>query len=185
MCPRPNSAADKISIYIRRHEASLGTLLSAYGAFFLTAVILGGWTWTDWGVDVFTFPQTAIQPLMPRSFISPFFFVTSFPALLIGVVLMCDCSIRGLRFGLTATSQYIAVLLSVFGFSYLVIGAWPLQVPIDMPWEWQKQIMSYGAFFAWLLYGLGFVVFAVGGVSLFVHSRAYRRRHPELVDTFE
>jgi hypothetical protein len=185
MTSSKNSLIDIITQYARRHEASLGILLAASGAFYLASVILGGWTWFDWGKDVFTFPETAIQPLMPRSFISPLFFVTSFPALLIGVVLMCDCSIRGVRFGLTATSQYVAALLSVFGFSYLVVGAWPLQLPVDMPWAWQRQILSYGPFFAWMLYALGIIVLVIGGVSLFIHSQDYRRRHPELNVMFD
>jgi len=171
---------NRITRYVMTHEASLGTLLAAYGAFYLAAVIMGGWTWADWGMDVFTFPHTAIQPVMPRGFISPIFFVTSLPAMLIGIALLCDYCVREIRFGLTVVGERVAILLTVFGFAYVVVGAWPLQAVVDMPWEWQKQIMGYGLGFAWGLYLLGLLVLAIGGVSLFLHSREYRRRHPEV-----
>ncbi len=166
---------NQIVRYVLEHQFSLGTILAAYGAFFLASVIMGGWTPADWGRDVFTFPPAAIHSLMPRSFITPLFFITSFPSLLIGAALLCDICISALRFGLTAQSQYAAVLLVVFGFAYLVVGAWPLQPVADMPWDWQTQIMGYGVFFAWLLTLLGVFVLAVGGVSLWAHSRAYHR----------
>jgi hypothetical protein len=40
--------------------------------------------------------------------------------------------------------------------------------------------MDYGSGFAWLLYFLSIVMLVLGAFSLYVHSRAYRRMHPEL-----
>lgn len=165
--------------YVVNHQVSLGILLAAYGAFYLASVIMGGWTLSDWGRDVFTVPPSTIHAFMPRSFISPIFFVTSLPTLIVGAILLCDSCIGAIRFGLTVESRYAAVLLVVFGFAYLVIGAWPLQTVIDMPWLWQKQIMSYSSFFAWMLYLLGIIVFVVGGVSLWEHSKKYHRGQTE------
>jgi uncharacterized membrane protein YiaA len=173
------SPLNRAANYIKHHRISLGLLLAAYGVFYLSAVIMGGWTPADWGKDVFEVSPFAVHALIPRSAISPIFFITSLPALLVGTVLLCSGSIRGLR-TLNADSQYVAVLLVVFGFAYTVVGAWPLQNTVDLPWEWQKQIMSYGSSFAWMLYLLSLVVLAVGAVSLYVHSRAYHRKHPEL-----
>lgn len=166
--------------YLKSHKVSLGLLLAAYGAFFLATVVMGGWAPSDWGKDVFDYPQSATCPLMPRTYISPFFFVTSFPSLLIGVALLCSYTIGALRSGITVDSEHIAILLATFGFAYQVVGAWPLGNVVDFPWEWQKQIMSYGPFFAWILYLLSLVVLGLGAVSLFVHSRDYHRKHPEL-----
>ncbi len=165
---------------IKRHRVSLGVLLAAYGAFFLALVIMGGWTFADWGKDVPDLPPMAIQPLLPHSFIAPFFFVTAFPSLLAGAAVLCNYSIRGLFSAAVGDREHVALLLAVSGFAYVIVGAWPLQKVVDMPWEWQKQIMSYGPAFAWLLYLLGIVVLAVGGLGLLVGSRQYHRRHPEL-----
>jgi xanthine/uracil permease len=94
--------------------------------------------------------------------------------------MLCVMSVKELRLG-SAIDQYVAIALVVFGFGYLVVGAWPLQTVVDMPWIWQKQIMSFGASFGWMLYALGVVVLLIGVASLYVHSREYHRRHPDLV----
>jgi hypothetical protein len=170
-----NLVFNRLAIAIEKQEVWFGAAFAAYGAFFLVCVVMGGWIPSDWGKDVFLFPESAIRPLIPRSFISPFFFLTSLPALLAGAALLCDSCIRALRFGLTSQSQIAAVLMVAFGFAYVVAGAWPLQPVTDMLWDWQSQTMSYGAGFAWLLTGLSVVVLAVGCVTLWAHSKAYRR----------
>ena len=94
--------------------------------------------------------------------------------------MLCLYSLRTLRFGLTGNSELVAVMLIVFGFTYQVVGAWPLGVMTTFPWEWQKQIMNYGLLFTWILYALSLVTLVIGGISLYVHSRDYHKRHPEL-----
>ncbi len=178
MNPRP-STLNRIASYVKNHWVSLGVLLAAYGAFYLLAVISTGWSPIDWGKDVVQCAPSAVSSVIPRSYVSPIFFVTSLPALLIGSVMLCVYSLHALRFGLTGDSERIAVLLVVFGFAYVVLGAWPLQTAANFPWEWQKQIMGYGPIFTWLLYGLSLVTLVIGGLLLFVHSRDYNRRRPE------
>ena len=173
------NTAKQILNYIKTHEVSLGVLLAAYGAFYIAAVVMSGWTWFDWGTDMTVLPKTAVTALLPRSFISPIFFVTGFPALLIGTVMLCAYSIRGIGSVSANDKEPVAVLLTAFGFAYMVIGAWPLGKAVDFPWEWQKQIISYGTVFAWVLYLLSFIVLSVGGISLYIHSRAYHRMHNE------
>lgn len=165
----------RIVRYVSEHKVPLGTVFAAYGAFFLASVVMGGWTPTDWGKDVFEFPLTAIMPLISRSFISPFFFVSSLPALLFGAGLLYYSCIYDLRHGLTEQSQYAAVFLVVFGFSYIVVGAWPLQAVDEKLWDWKIQTMSYGSGFAWLLTVLSLAALAIGCAALLAHSRAYRR----------
>jgi hypothetical protein len=169
-----------IANYIADHRLSLGLLLAAYGTFYLSAVIMGGWIPSDWGNDTFDIAPFATQALIPRNAVNPIFFVTSLPALLIGAILLCSGNIRGLR-ALTPESHHTAMLLTAFGFTYVVVGAWPLQNRGDFPWEWQKQIVSYGSFFAWTLYVLSLVVLVIGIVSLYMHSKKYRRRFPEVM----
>jgi len=84
-----------------------------------------------------------------------------------------------MRYGITVHSEHIAILLTVSGFAYQVLGAWPLQAAVDFAWDWQKQIMSYGVVFAWSLYLLSTVGLVVGAASLYVHSRDYHRRQRE------
>jgi hypothetical protein len=160
----------RVKDYVRRHEVSLGLFLASYGVFYLAVVIMGGWTIADWGKDTFEAPVSAVPSLIPRSYIAPLFFVTSLPALIIGATMLCE---------------HIAIVLTAFGFAYQIVGAWPLQSVVDLPWQWQKQIMSFGPIFAWGLYVLSWVVLAVGGVSLYVHSRDYHREHSDFSVSIE
>jgi hypothetical protein len=169
--------ADRISEYAKNHQASLGLFLAFYGAFYLTAVLLSNWTIFDWGKDITIYPPSAMSTLLPRSFISPIFFVTSFPALIIGAVMLCIYSVRGITPQAAPGKQYDAILLTVFGFTYLVIGDWPLKLP-EFPWLWQSQIAANGLIFSWTLYLLSLVVLLVGAFSLYKHSRIDHQTHP-------
>ncbi|MCW3999553.1 MAG: hypothetical protein NWE93_04890 [Candidatus Bathyarchaeota archaeon] len=170
-------AINRIAAYIKRHQVSLGLLLAAYGAFYLTAVILGNWNPADWGKDIFNIPPFP-NAIVQRSYISPFFFVTSLPLLLVGATMLCAYSTRSLRSGAVDDGEHVAILLVAFGFAYTVIGAWPLGKIADFPWDWQKQIAGFGGLFTWGLYVLSVVVLAVGAVSLYVYSRRYHQSHP-------
>ena len=165
--------------YIGRHKVSLALFLAAYGVFYLSSVVLSGWTISDWAKEPPGYPQSFFNPLLPRSYIPVLFFVTSFPALIIGATLLCLCSIRGINQD-SKDRQYVAILLTAFGFTYQVIGAWPLGKPLDFPWQWQKQIVSNGSIFAWTLYLLSLIVLVVGGASLYMQSRIYHQKHPNI-----
>jgi len=175
--------ACSVSNYIRSHKVSLALFLLAYGVFYLSSLVLSGWTVADWVRELPGYPQSFINPLLPRSFIPLLFFVTSFPALIIGATMLCLYSIRGIRQD-SIDRQYVAILLTAFGFTYQVIGAWPLGKPFDFPWQWQKQIISNGSIFAWILYLLSLILLIVGGASLYMQSRIYHQKHPE-VSTLE
>jgi hypothetical protein len=166
----------RIINYVKSHETSLALILAAYGAFYMSSVIFSNWTVADWGKDITVYPQTAFNTLLPRSFIGPIFFVTSFPALIIGAVMLCFYSIREINPKIPFNKQYVAILLTTFGFIYQVIGAWPLQQPKDFPWQWQKQISSNGPVFTWTLYLLSLLVLLIGAISLYKHSRIYHQK---------
>jgi hypothetical protein len=167
----------RIFNYVKSHEVSLSLFLAAYGAFYMSSVILSGWTIFEWGKDISSYPPTALNTLLPRSFIDPIFFVTSFPALIIGAGMLCTYSIRGITQEARNDKQYVSILLTAFGFSYQVIGAWPLEQLKDFPWQWQKQIMLNGSIFAWILYVLSLAVLLFGVVSLYKHSVVYHKKH--------
>ena len=168
----------RISNYLNNHKVSLSLLLAAYGVFYLSSVILSGWTLADWGKDLTSYPPSSIHTLMPRSFINPMFFVTSFPSLIIGAASLCAYSIRGINSQAVDDKEHVAMLLTACGFAYQVIGAWPLTNQIDFPWRWQKQIASNGNLFVWILCVLSLVSLIIGGVSLYIHSRIYHQKHP-------
>jgi hypothetical protein len=168
---------NRIFEYVKRHQASLGSFLAFYGAFYLATVLLSGWTIFDWGKDITIYPHSALNTLLPRSFISPIFFVTSFPALIIGSSMLCVYSIRGITLLVVPAKQYVAILLTASGFTYLVIGDWPLKLP-EFPWLWQSQIAANGSIFSWTLYLLSLLALLIGVVSLYKHSRIYQQTHP-------
>ena len=176
------STPNRIKSYIKKHSASLGTLLSAYGVFYLFAVIRSGWRPADWCIQIPRSESLALHPPVFNPYIIPIFFVTSLPALFIGTAILCSYSLRVLRSIFTEDSEHVAILLTIFGFAYQVLGVWPLQNVVDFAWTWQKQIMGFGSVFAWSLYVLSLIALVVGAVSLFVHSREYHRLHPELLD---
>lgn len=169
--------AYRISSYVKSHPASLGLFLAAYGVFYLTSVLLSGWTISDWGKDITGIPPSAIDTLLPHSFFDPIFFVTSFPTLITGAAMLSVYSIRGIN-SAVVNKKHIAILLTAFGFVYQVIGAWPLGQQNSFPWQWQKQIISYGSVFAWTVYLLSLVVLLVGVISLYKHSLIYHQKHP-------
>jgi hypothetical protein len=170
--------AYRISSYLKSHPASLGLFLAAYGSFYLTSVLLSGWTISDWGKDTTGIPPSVVNTLLPRSFIDPIFFVTSFPTLIIGAAMLCLYSIRGINSETAVNKQHIAILLTAFGFVYQVIGAWPLGQQNSFPWQWQKQIIGYGSVFAWTVYLLSLVVLMIGVICLYKHSLVYHQKHP-------
>jgi hypothetical protein len=169
----------KIAGFVSRHTVSLGVLLASYGVFYLTSVLLSMWTLGDWGKDTVAYPPSTKATLLPRSFINPIFFATSLPALIIGAVLLCNYSLRGITPNASTDKQYVAVLLTAFGFTYQVIGAWPLGNVGVFPWQWQKQILLNGVGFAWVLWLLSLAVLAVGVFSLYKHSIIYHQKHRE------
>ena len=167
----------RISNYVLRHKVSLGLFLASYGVFYLTSVLLSRWTIADWGKDITGYPPSTINTILPRSFIDPIFFVTSLPALIVGAIMLSNYSLRRINNEASADKQNVAILLTVFGFTYQVIGAWPLGKFVDFPWQWQKQIILNGSIFAWILYLLSFAVLIVGVVSLYKHSVIYHKKH--------
>jgi hypothetical protein len=176
---RSTNYASRVSGYVIKHRVSLGLFLAAYGVFYLSVVIMSGWTIFDLGANISTYPPFTINSILPRSFIAPIFFFTSIPALLVGASMLSVYCIRGLSALTVENRERIAIILTCFGFAYVVIGAWPLGNIINFPWEWQKQIAGYGTVFTWSLYILSLVVLAVGSLSVYRCSKIFHEQHPE------
>lgn len=73
----------------------------------------------------------------------------------------------------------IGILLTTFGFTYQVIGAWPLWDKL-YPWEWQTEIAKHWGFLVWPLFILSLYSLIIGSVLLYIDSKHYHKRHPEL-----
>ncbi len=168
---------DRVAGYVNAHKVSLGLLLASYGAFYLSSVLLSLWTVEDWGKDTIAYPVFSINTILPRSTIDPIFFVTSVPALIFGAALLCLYTIRGIQNKINGNHEYVAIALTVFGFFYQVVGAWPLQKAVDFPWQWQKQIVANGPIFAWGLYILSLIMLVIGAISLYRSSVVYHEKH--------
>jgi len=176
---------NRVSNYMSERRVSLGLFLASYGVFYLTSVLLSRWTLSDWGKDITGYPPSTINTVLPRSFIDPIFFVTSLPALIAGAIILSIYSLRRITPEASADKQYIAILLTAFGFTYQVIGAWPLGRFVDFPWQWQKQIILNGSIFAWILYLLSLTVLFVGVVSLYKHSVIYHKKHLSEIEKYD
>ncbi len=57
--------ASRVSSYVSSHKVSLGLFLVAYGAFYLSSVILSDWTVADWGKEATGYPPSFINPMLP------------------------------------------------------------------------------------------------------------------------
>jgi hypothetical protein len=167
----------KVDCFLGNRQVSLGILLASYGVFYLTSVLLSLWTLYDWGKDTVVYPLPTITTVLPRSFINPIFFATSLPSLIMGAIMLCNYSLHGITSNASGDKQYVAILLTSFGFAYQVIGAWPLGNVVAFPWQWQKQILLNGTLFAWILWLLSLIVLAVGVYSLYKHSLIYKQKH--------
>jgi hypothetical protein len=165
--PKKQPILQRVAGYLSSHKVSLGLFLASFGVFYLSSVIMSGWTLADWGKDVTTYAPFEISGLLPRSSIAPIFFTSALPSLLIGAALLTRYCIQGLSAQTIEDRQRVGIILTAFGFSYIVLGAWPLGKQLDFPWDWQKEIFSYGGVFTWGLYLIGVTVLAVGAVSVY------------------
>ena len=108
------------------HRVSVSLFLAAYGAVYLTSVILGGWTPRRLGQRRTRVTRRLPPPLLPRSYINPIFFVTSIPALFLGTVASAPTVYVELSPQIARPKEAVAILLTACGFAYQVIGAWPI-----------------------------------------------------------
>jgi len=168
----------KIFNRLETHKVSFSLTLAGYGIYYLSSVILSGWALSNW-TNIVTYLPFPANSFPSSSLLNPLFFMTSLPALIIGTVILSVYSMNKIRLGAVDDKERVAIVLTVFGFAYQIIGAWPLGEKAIFPWEWQKQIISFGPVCAWTLTLLSLIALAAGGISLFTHSKLYHQKHPE------
>jgi len=96
----------------------------------------------------------------------------------VGTLMLTYYCIRGVQPGRVDDKEHAAMLVTALGFTFVVIGAWPLWNQ-PYPWSWQQQIASYGAQLVLPLYAVSLVALFTGAASLYLHSRIYHQEHPE------
>ena len=99
---------------------------------------------------------------------------------LVGTLILSIYCVTDIQPARVNYKEHAALLVNVLGFTYLVIGAWPLWSQ-SYPWAWQQKIASYGNLLVLPLYIGSLLAFATGAVSLYVHSRIYHQQHPEIL----
>ena len=80
--------------------------------------------------------------------------------------------IRGVKRGNVDNKEHAAVLVTALGFTYLVVGAWPMWTQL-YPWPWQEEIANYGSFLVFPLFAGSLIALFTGVASLYIHSRIY------------
>ena len=98
---------------------------------------------------------------------------------LVGTLMLSIYCVRDIQPARVDNKEHAAFLVTALGFAYLVIGAWPLWNQ-DYPWAWQKEIANYGNLLVLPLFAGSLFAFIAGAVSLYIHSRIYHQKHPEM-----
>ena len=153
--------------FVKNHQLSIGLLLTIFGVADLWFIMPNIWSSAaNW---------QGFYVIMPEwSFTLPFLLIVC----LIGVIILCVYSIRGTRPEITYNKQYAAMIVTALGFTYQVIGAWPLWNQ-PYPWPWQKEIANYGNLLVLPLFIGSLLALIIGVTSLYIYSKIYHEKHPE------
>jgi len=98
---------------------------------------------------------------------------------LIGTLMLCVYCISGIQPERVDYKEQAAIVVAALGFTYQVIGAWPLWNQW-YPWPWQAEIARYGNLLVFPLFIGSLLALITGAASLYIHSKIYREKHPEL-----
>jgi hypothetical protein len=158
--------------FVKEHQLSIGLLLTFFGVADLWFVMPNMYAvLLDWHVSgpVFSF-------YMPEwVFTIPIILIIS----LIGTLMLCVYSIRDVGSERVDNKEHAAILVTALGFTYQVIGAWPL-FNQPYPWPWQAEIATYGNLLVLPLFIGSLSALIIGAASLYIHSKIYHGKHPEI-----
>ncbi len=163
----------KLAKSFKRHQFSIGLWLVFFGVADLWFVmpnmyagLVGDWH-VDWRFFYF---------YMPEWFFSvPILLIMT----LVGTLILSVYCIRDIQSESFNHKQKAAILVTSLGFTYQVIGAWPLWNQW-YPWQWQAEIARYGNLLVFTLFVGSLLVLMIGATSLYLHSRIWRKNHPEI-----
>jgi len=159
---------------VKRHQLSIGLLLVFFGIADLWFVMPNMYAGLvgDWHVDWRSL--NLYKPLW--SFTVPLLLITT----LIGTLLLSLYCIRDIRTEKVDSKQNAAIVVTALGFSYQVIGAWPLWNQW-YPWPWQAEIARYGNWLVLPLFIGSLIAMIIGAASLYIHSNIQSKTRANLV----
>ena len=148
---------------VKRHQFSIGLLLVFLGVANLWFVMPNTYAGLvgDWHIDWRSL--NLYKPLW--SFTVPLLLITT----LIGTLLLSQYCIS-IRPEKVDNKQNAAILVTALGFTYQVIGAWPLWNQW-YPWQWQAEIARYGNWLVFPLFIGSLIALIIGAASLYKHSK--------------
>jgi hypothetical protein len=152
--------------FFKLHQFSIGLLVVFFGIADLWFVMPNMYAGLvgDWHVDWRSL--NLYNPLW--NFTVPFLLVMT----LIGTLILSNYCIKGIRPEKVDNKQNAAILVTVLGFTYQVVGAWPLWNQW-YPWPWQAEIAKYGNWLVFPLFIGSLVILIIGAISLYKHSKIY------------
>jgi hypothetical protein len=172
----------------KNHHLSIGIFLALFGIFVFGWVFFDSWTRIPFlqvliGAAFNQLPVKAeVLAPMPLGGLFGFtLFALSLFALIISAIILTvnikeeAATKPNQTSGLTkktAEKLALSILLTAFGFTYQVIGAWPMWTQ-SYTWDWQAQTALAGGFLVWLLFSISLFALAAGGVSLYQESKRY------------
>jgi len=158
--------------FVKNHQLIIGLLLTFFGIADLWFVMPNMYAvLLNWHVI-----RPAFSFYMPEwRFTIPILLIIS----LIGTLMLCVYSIRDIQPERADNKEHAAIIVTALGFTYQVIGAWPL-FSQPYPWPWQAEIATYGNLLVIPLFIGSLLALIIGAASLYIHSKIYHEKHPEI-----
>jgi hypothetical protein len=91
---------------------------------------------------------------------------------LLGSLILCAYCLKDIQPENVDRKQEAAILVTTLGFTYQVIGAWPLWSQ-PYPWPWQLEIAKYGNLIIFPLYIGSLIALIIGAASLYIYSKKF------------
>ena len=155
--------------FVKSHQFSIGLLLVFFGVAELWFVMPNMYAGLvgDWHVDWRSLNLYKSQ----WSFTVPLLLIVT----LIGTLMLSLYCIKGIQPENKNNKQNAAIMVTALGFTYQVIGAWPLWNQW-YPWQWQAEIARYGNWLVIPLFIGSLIAIIIGGASLYIHSNIYHKK---------
>jgi hypothetical protein len=162
---------------LKKYQPSGGALIIFGGVYQFVNALLWGW-WDVGIVDPVTGPTFHQYFAMYFGFLATPLFILSFISIPVGVVLIWkqkdpvqpESSIKLKEVWKSRKKVIVGILLTAFGFTYQVIGAWVLWDKA-YPWAWQTEIAKFGDLLVVPLFLLSLLSLIAGATLLYQDSK--------------